>query len=90
MEEQEAAETFSFDPRQANKAATVRSGQAIELMWRSCRTGEVLRGAHAVAKRATARADRRVGQYQVEEGLEDYYAEEQDILDAYYDEYGND
>lgn len=90
MEEQEAAETFSFDPRQANKAATVRSAQAYELMWRSCRTGQRLVGTGAAAKRFTARSERRVGQYQVAEGLEDYYAEEQDILDAYYDEYGDD
>ena len=70
--------------RQHNKAASVRSAQSYELMWLSCQTGEGIVGAAAAAKQLTARAARRVARFQVEDGLEDYYDEEQDRLDRLY------
>jgi len=73
------------DSRQADKAAAKRSGWSYELMWVSCRTSEQPIGIAAAAKRFTARAERRVARFQVASGLEDYYQEEQERLDALYD-----
>lgn len=75
-----------MDVRQFNKAQQVRSGWSYELMAISCRTGRGFPGTAGLAKRFTNRAFRRAAAYYVEEGLEDYWLEEQEHYDALYHE----
>lgn len=76
-----------MDIRQHDKAARVRSGWAYELQAISCRTGRGFPGTAGDAKHFTNRAQRRVNSFLVEEGLDDYYGEVQEELDAIFDEW---